>query len=188
MRFHREFAALGAVVFSAGLIAPVEAQYAYHPLPDWAVKLQEEQRAQDEQIRLEAAQRVREVSAQAAIEAAARAKQNAADSRAGFRRTTVRELEIDKRSVASGQKLIVGGLYYTEGQQEWLGIVPDNDRAPRIGLITSGAPRDTQYALQRCRISTMCSITFIGHMVACQQTLFGRSYADDRCLYVTGRR
>ena len=102
------------------------------------------------------------------------------------RRISISDLDLDKKTIPDSATLVVSGIYYTVGQQEWLGLMPDNAGAPRIGLITEDAPRDVRAIIQRCRLSTMCSTILVGHLGECEQTFVGEPYAADRCLFVTG--
>jgi hypothetical protein len=117
-----------------------------------------------------------------------RADQLADDQRHGIRHITISDLELDRRTIPANSTLLVQGWYYLVGRQEWLGAIPNNASAPRIGLITDDAPREARALLQRCRIAGFCGIDAIGHLGKCAETFAGSTYAVDRCLYVSGVR
>ncbi len=119
---------------------------------------------------------------------AANAVKHAKDAKAGYRRVTLFDIDLDKRAISDKAKLIVSGMYQISGSEEWLVTIPDNFNYPSLPLITEDAPRDTRSILQRCKLSTICAITLVGHLGDCAHAFLGTPYKVDRCLYVTGTR
>ena len=87
------------------------------------------------------------------------------DERNGYKYISVSDFELDKYSMRIGQKIIVSGIFVSDGNVDYL-----------------------RANLQRCRIGGMCSITLAGHLGSCQHTFLNTRYKLDRCLFVDDQR
>lgn len=135
--------------------------------------------AQDQQVEAER-------QARALAQREADRRQN--DERDGYRRIALADLSLDRTSIPGSQKLVVEALYQRIGSTEWLVTIPGNTDAQAIRLVTDRASRDARAALDRCALSSICSIRLGGVLVTCEHTFAGRSYKSDKCLSVTELR
>ena len=154
------------------------------PQQPWDVQIHN--LAEEYRIAQQQARDLRAAAERQAVLDADAAKRRAADEKSGFRYISLSDLDLDKKTIPGAKTLVVKGIYYVIGRQEWLGMIPFSAEAPRIGLITEDAPREARAVIQRCRLGTMCAITIVGHLGNCEETFAGTPYAAERCLFVTG--